>query len=33
VDETCLICDTSGQDGYDSCALGLGISSNGTLGL
>ena len=28
--ETCLICDASGQDGFDSCALGTGIASNGT---
>lgn len=31
VDETCLIYDASGQDGLDSCVLGLGVSKNGTL--
>ncbi|KAH6705437.1 hypothetical protein BKA61DRAFT_617599 [Leptodontidium sp. MPI-SDFR-AT-0119] len=25
VSKRCLICDTSAQDGYDSCLLGLGL--------
>lgn len=29
VDESCLICDAGGQDGYDSCALGLGVGGGG----
>ena len=33
VAETCLICNASGQDGYDNCLLGLRLRSGGAKGM
>jgi hypothetical protein len=33
VKTTGLICHDSGQDGYDSCLLGLGVGSDGGISL